>query len=449
MVELLNISEDLPITVEYRFRNIYQRLGSRDLQVLAQWNNPLASYSIQKEIVSPTQLTELTTLFDTIFGNRDGFVYIDPLDNVAYESFDTLLGATTRAVAIRMSQAPNEFKYQLCKIYEIGDRFSVRKIFRVIDDGSFNITTALPYTLDMDTGVVTFTTDPGVEEIIWRGRFGVFCRLDTDTLNTIRRTNDANAPECDHYSLANWDFVEIKELSLLQVKENLTGIFDHTFALLAEVDGSNNRKHNTRIEQSDSGFEFRVNRWLFESKDQDLGEKNIVTYLEIQYLIALWRITKGGALGFTYNDVPSHVINNLSITVETDDEQCNDVYSVGELNFVEQSNFGTIYQVLLGSIPDTFTSGSQITLSGLVRFIESGLPAATLPIVINFPFATVPVSNLTTDANGQFSVVLDIRPDLAFPETGTFTLTQAGQVLFESALTTTEATNTPFSIDID
>ena len=124
----LDINEDLPILVEYNYKNIYQRLGSRNIQAIAKWSNPIATYRIKKDIVDIFEAQIIKDIFNGLLGNLEPFVYIDPCDNTVTEEelISVNYGHSTQGLLIAIPELPGS--YQACKIYKLGEQFAIRPL---------------------------------------------------------------------------------------------------------------------------------------------------------------------------------------------------------------------------------------------------------------------------------------------------------------------------------
>ena len=165
----------------------------------------------------------------------------------------------------------------------------------------------------------------------------MLCRLDTDILSTVNKTQEILEDIEQYESLSEITIKEVKENSyLLAVQENVgTDIVDN-FAIPDFIERVNDFTHSTRIEEFDNGYELRRNNFEDRSVNYQLGEQNVCSQEEIDYLISLFRISKGGVTGITYNERPCHLKGSISI--EADGE----LYKINSFPIIEKTNNNVI-----------------------------------------------------------------------------------------------------------
>lgn len=156
------------------------------------WVNARHEYDAQFGIASVEQLSNLNDYFHAMLGKKNGFRYKDwgdfkscgPNDTPA--SSDQEIGTGTGTTG-----SDGQAEFQVIKTYSAGE-VTERDINKLVD-GTLLVevdgvpkTIIVDYTVDYDTGLITFTSGniPLVGEVIKCGyEFDVPCRFDTDTLN--------------------------------------------------------------------------------------------------------------------------------------------------------------------------------------------------------------------------------------------------------------------------
>lgn len=378
MPEILELTEDYPIGIEYFWKNIYQRDGNKNTTAIAKWRNCLGRYKLNRSNLSVELLEYIDNFFYNISGNLGEFLYIDPVDNFAtITPINSKLGTTTQGLAVKFVDpytTKNTVTYQLAKVYRINAKSQYRYIHRPINNEFFLVDTTASYTIDWDKGIIEFASDQG-EEIAWEGNFAILCELETDSLNVIRLTNEeiTELEDCNKYDLKSWDFVEVKENSFVTKQSNFDGFVNHTFALTDNISRLKKSVFSTNIELGDSGYKFKKSRWNNPLIEHELGERDINKPLEIDYIITLWRVTRGGAIPIRYQDDWNHMIDSLSLTVEHNNVKINPIKFINlkfiNLNF-EEIDANTYIRFLVGQPAGNSLLASEAINNAALGFRE-------------------------------------------------------------------------------
>jgi len=156
------------------------------------WDQAKHIYDAAMGVRSQDELSDLIRYFQVARGKGHRFRYKDWSDykSCDVEDDETIIG---NAVNFGVGDA-SETDFSLAKIYSVGGVTNTRPITRPVGTGLGDTTVKIwldttlqvedtDYTLDYDTGIVTFTSPPGAAVVIkWGGQFDVPCRFDTDTI---------------------------------------------------------------------------------------------------------------------------------------------------------------------------------------------------------------------------------------------------------------------------
>jgi uncharacterized protein (TIGR02217 family) len=170
----------------------------------ANWAQARHQYDAVHAIKSDAQLRTLLDFFHRVRGKLDGFRYKDPLD---FDNTNTYY--SDNWMHMGMGNA-SDTDYQIKKYYHAGtDATSrIRDITKPIT-GTFSVgqggadtsgggpsvtayTEGVDFTIDYTTGILSWTSIPGVTAMWWKGEFDVPVRFDTDELYTTIEAYTAN-----------------------------------------------------------------------------------------------------------------------------------------------------------------------------------------------------------------------------------------------------------------
>lgn len=163
------------------------------------WADVRHAWDIRYGIHNREQMLRVLEFFNAVRGRATGFRFFPPLD---FRADDEPFG----------TQAPPDgllTDFQLERTYNLGTRTYVRSIAKPANDspmgqGPVRIflngapqALGVDYTLDVTTGIVSFTVPPIVNDVLtWTGPFDVPVRFDVDMLNVLENLEDIfDAPE--------------------------------------------------------------------------------------------------------------------------------------------------------------------------------------------------------------------------------------------------------------
>jgi len=137
----------------------------------ADWAAPLGQYSVLYELLEPEDHKVVIDAHMSCMGAAVGFRFKDWSD---YEATDEFIGVGTGS----------EQELQLTKKYLFGPLEHIRTITKPVDGyiTVYENGVSIPYILDPETGIVTFTATNG-SSITWSGEFDVPVRFSSDRLD--------------------------------------------------------------------------------------------------------------------------------------------------------------------------------------------------------------------------------------------------------------------------
>lgn len=173
------------------------------------WDGSKLSYDVAFGVKTQDQLKELIAFFRSVKGKMHSFRFKDWTDYTATSS-EGLLGETNQSGAFFLSGVGGTGPtYQLGKRYVTGAISEDRKIQKIVA-GSYVIyknagaqTEGVDYTIDINTGIVTFAIDPGGGDALTASfQFDVPVRFDTDEMKVT----------LEHYNRYVWGQIPLIEV---------------------------------------------------------------------------------------------------------------------------------------------------------------------------------------------------------------------------------------------
>ncbi len=377
----LDIQESYPIQVQLRFNNLYQRSSDRGITIICQWDLPLLQFDISKAIVTESDRANILGFFDAIEGRKEVFRYSDPTDNFATGT-ETIgvNGEKTQGVAIANSTG---LVYQLFKTYEINGIKVYRPITRPVNNANFDISVAGQYQINWDLGRLTFDSSQG-SQFTWSGDFDVPCRMANDSIELIRKVDESN-------NIAYWDcpsFViqEVLERPLVEPAIEIGESLNHIFALRSEIERVETRDRNTSIEIFDSGYERRDGNWGSRLKRYRTPVRSDSFKSDIDYIVALWRVTRGGAVSFGYDNLDVNCRGELTIQADSEDS-----YTIETLELIELASdlsLSTVFSFNFQESTGTFHSEVNSDIYNISR-LNGTQTLLNQGIIDNAPFCQI------------------------------------------------------------
>ena len=162
----------------------------------ARWSQPRYKYDVAYGIRSFTALAKARSFFLAMTGALDSFRYKDFLDWTTFPadpSVDTITDVQQKMISLSTGAFVGdgvETKFQLVRDYAPETGFEYRRtITKPIDDADFAIsidtvakTEGADYTVDYNTGIVTFNAAVGADDVpLWGGHYHTHVRFGEQT----------------------------------------------------------------------------------------------------------------------------------------------------------------------------------------------------------------------------------------------------------------------------
>lgn len=308
-----------PISVEMRYKNIIQVKGNGDRLLYPKWNQPLLSFSYSRSKITDVEIEVLRELWEELKGREGVVLFTDYSDNRA--SANELInsfGTSTQGVAL----SQDGLEFQLFKCYSLEGVDVYRPITRPVESPLFTITSSDSYTVDWDKGVVTFDVVQPLS-LNWGGTFRVPCRLE---LNPTETKED----EDKYFSISRLEINEVREQPLFYAPYTWAEEIDHEYQLYSEIGAQTVREYQPLISQFDSGWETRREQQENPLLRYVTGKREKNFQRHVDYIIALWRVTRGGAIPFIYQGKQVQGRGSLNLTIQNEN-----IFSISPLEFAQ------------------------------------------------------------------------------------------------------------------
>lgn len=161
------------------------------------WQNARARYDVSHGIRDKVDMDTVLTFFYNMKGKAVGFRYKDWSD---YQLTAEVIGVGDTVETV----------FQIIKTYTVGAENYVRNIVKLvptvisIEINAVPFVEGVDFTVDDDTGIITFSTVPGAFDIEVTCEFDVPVRFDTDQM----------AITLEAFELETWDDIPLVELRL-------------------------------------------------------------------------------------------------------------------------------------------------------------------------------------------------------------------------------------------
>ena len=175
--EIIPLNQGYRYTSRPRYRVARVETASGDVTKNAVWAYPLHRYSVTIDSDMESNVPELLDFYHAHGGEESFFLFKDWADYKSVRVDDT--PAHTDQVAVSLTATT----FQLVKDYTYGAKVR-RRLITKPKNGSVLIgvggtLTGSGWTLDPDTGIVTFASAPGAA-VTWGGEFYVYADFDGD-----------------------------------------------------------------------------------------------------------------------------------------------------------------------------------------------------------------------------------------------------------------------------
>lgn len=318
--------EDVQVSVGISFPyNEVLRNNNTSEQRIIGHEYPLRNYSISKGILKSSDLTVLRTFFHDCKGSLGEFLYNDRSDNSATKD-DLILsdGAKTWGELV---QDGTSGKYQVCKVYQVGDSTHYRPITTptnlLVYDG------VTPVVVSHSDGYTSTLPVPASGSYRASFTFTVPVRLESDILEDKILTKTVDGTKI--YSLDELRFVEVKKnLRFYPSSVTLLDI-GHEISIDLRWNAVSETKYTTEIFTKGSGQESRKQRQRLPEYFVNLQPRGAIQNKQLSYLIALWLCAKGNGYLFSMEDPASDVLYLCrfdSDTLRYQNQSVNLIYSM-------------------------------------------------------------------------------------------------------------------------
>lgn len=167
-----------------------------------QWDRAKARYNVSHGVRDKEDVDDLIAFFYNMNGRACGFRFKDHAD---YQIVDGALGTGDASTTV----------FNINKVYTTGAQTYTRRIFKIVSDADAELDFEIKfdgapiassaYTVNENTGVVTFSSAPGNGVVITLScEFDVPCRFDTDEMNVSH----------DGFLVESWGGIPLVELLL-------------------------------------------------------------------------------------------------------------------------------------------------------------------------------------------------------------------------------------------
>jgi uncharacterized protein (TIGR02217 family) len=175
---------DIEVERETLFSTLVQTAASGKELRARFWSTPRFLYTLNLNFVRQSgfsaktltdELAQLATFFNQVYGRWDSFLYVDPVNGTPSGCYFATGDGTTNPFQLTDNEGWTAANLQgTPSIYVNG----------VLKTGGVD------YSVNVTTGVVTFTAAPAnATTLTWSGQFARPCRFDDDSLNFKRFVN--------------------------------------------------------------------------------------------------------------------------------------------------------------------------------------------------------------------------------------------------------------------
>ena len=413
---------------------------------IIKWLSPLLTFDLSKVILSKTQRDYIRDYFAQVKGNVDSFPYLDYSDYQAtHEPLVNRLGSITQGI---LAGNIGNTQFQLIKTYQIGSNIHYRPITRP-EPNSIEIyeNGVLLTGWTEQEGKITLAS-PKLPNSTLTASFDFYVPVSFSQPQMQYRLNRDNKDKVQGYSLEKFQLEERRERPYYSPIDAIEPLPE--FALDGYINSITSIQDSAEIIDLVSGYDYRTTRYKFQVGNYFL-DQILMHRTELDYLIAFWRCSKGKGIVFpfedrTYKDAETSVRfddNNLEIELKTKDVFLNNNLKLREAYSAEIVTYG----FFLGAVPNIYYPNSFVGISGQIVPSNASDPS-TITLTFTFDFGVAVTIDVTPDSNGFFSLTLQTRPDLTYPETGFLTVTESVSNSTLYNLPIEVATPNPFTLSV-
>ena len=404
---IFDICPSFGLSLTINFENKILVSGEGKEQRIIPWHNPRIEIDLSRDFLVQPELDYISTFFQNRQGRRHEFKFKDPTDHLLNYRES---GLETVALGELCPPADGtRTQFQLCKTYIIQgnpDYYYYRPIFAPIE-GTIALRTSegtpinsSNYSVDYDTGLITFSSPPTPGHLYCNGEFYIWCRFLEDKLQYRFTSYDETTGE-KLYQISGLKLIEDKKTPPFPLSPGSFEVnLNHEFKLDLYYSTIGGAGFTTLISTAGSGLEARQAKQANSIGAWTLGNR-ILNQKEIDYLISLFRVTHGAGSNFNYTDVtgykgtfPLRFDDSLSFRQDyqgVGENGLDSVYSFSGINAYEVDNLDQKSETQGG----TLTYGKTYIFTNSVYWgFTAANGAEATDIVINNPININTFDNL-------------------------------------------------------
>jgi uncharacterized protein (TIGR02217 family) len=255
---------------------------------------PLRKYNLTKKILTTSDVNTLYSLFESMKGAGDSFLYQDKSDYRATHTANIFsAGVYTQGVIIKSGST-----YLLCKKYACGNNIHYRPIYHADTLTIYSGDTVVTGWTFFDGGTITGLPGDGYTANF---TFKTPVRFEVDKLENVISTSKNSS---DHllYSLNNVILSETRQSIPIILTDTFLDDCGHTFQIDFLFNSTRSKNYTTEIIPLASGYEKRTSLQDDGITEIDFGDRTQLTQNHLEYLLCVWLNTKGCGAFFNFED---------------------------------------------------------------------------------------------------------------------------------------------------
>jgi uncharacterized protein (TIGR02217 family) len=339
-IESLNIQT----TIKFEQNKILIDAAGREQRIVPH-QSPIREFNLSKKSLTPAEATAVYSLFQSCEGRKNPFLYQDKSDYHATRNPKNLAAGVTTQGAVINSNG----QYLLCKKYTCGTNVHYRPIY--------SATNIVIYTSEGSVASSwTFNTGGLITGLSGTGHtaefdFDTLVRFNSDELDSVIETKKVNPV----YSL-NVVLVEQRWALPFWFVDTFNDDCNHQFEIDFLFKSTTSQIFNNQLKDLASGYNKIVQYQNDPITEITFGERNAISYIDLEYLQAMWLCVKGSGAFWDFegaDEIPVKAAfrdNNLSYTLTSPKPK---QYSVSPLTarlFYEGIAAGAGYNGWTGSV---------------------------------------------------------------------------------------------------
>ena len=280
-------------TVDFSKNRILRDDKGREQRIIPH-QAPLRKYNLTKKILTTNDVNTLYSLFESMKGAGDSFLYQDKSDYRATHLANTFsAGVYTQGVVIQYGA-----NYLLCKKYACGNNIHYRPIYHADTLTIYSGNTVVTGWTFFDGGTITGLSGDGYTANF---TFKTPVGFEVDKLENVISTSKNSS---DHllYSLNNVILSETRQSIPIILTDTFLDDCGHTFQIDFLFNSTRSKNYTTEIIPLASGYEKRTSLQDDGITEIDFGDRTQLTQDHLEYLLCVWLNTKGCGAFFNFED---------------------------------------------------------------------------------------------------------------------------------------------------